>query len=415
MQLLVILVPVIFAFMGFAIDLARLYLIRGELQAAANAAALAGASRLMGNDAALVQAADQAKFSFDAGNGFANKYDFGAITIGQGTGFLASEAPALTFFDTMAAATADEPGGEAAGATAKYARVSITADAPLLFFSFLPIASERKTPIRVAAVAGVSAPLCTACGIEPIALAALDPAEPIDFGFVKNTRYTFGYVCNGTPSPSGVAGAQRIEYLLLNRFNDLAVLYPDEASQAFRIGAQGMLPTAITDSTADPTAYSRRACMTVTTDESVWANAAPLNCSANRVPDPAFAFTCGLSMRFDTTVQPNCANITDVDAMAALYPVDTDITDLEDYATYTGNGRRIITVAIVETLSTGPVQALGFRQFLIQPDAGSITVNAGDPNGRFVASYIGSPMPLRQGRFDGCQLSAGPGKVVLHR
>ena len=72
-------------------------------------------------------------------------------------------------------------------------------------------------------------------------------------------------------------------------------------------------------------------------------------------------------------------------------------------------------MAIVETLSTGPVQALGFRQFLIQPDAGSITVNAGDPNGRFVASYIGSVMPLRQGRFDGCQLSAGPGKVVLHR
>ena len=93
MQLLVILVPVIFAFMGFAIDLARLYLIRGELQAAANAAALAGASHLMGNDAALVQAADQAKFSFDAGNGFANKYDFGAITIGQGLAFWRARRP----------------------------------------------------------------------------------------------------------------------------------------------------------------------------------------------------------------------------------------------------------------------------------------------------------------------------------
>jgi hypothetical protein len=415
MQLLVILVPVVFAFMGFAVDLARLYLIRGELQTAANSAALAAASRLLGIDAALTQAADQAKFSFDAENGFANKYDFGAVTIGEGTGFLNSEEPSLTFFETMAAATGDGEGGEASGATAKYAKVTITADAPLLFFSFLPIASERKTPIQISAVAGVSAPLCTACGIEPIALAALDPADLVDFGFVKNTRYTLGYVCNGTPTPSGVAGAQRVEYMMLNRYNEEATLYPDETSQAFRIGAQGMLPTAATDNSTDPATFPRRACITVTTDEVVWVNAAPLNCNANRVPGPVSAFTCGLSMRFDTAVQANCANIGDVDAIAALYQVDTDITDLEDYAAYAGNGRRIITVAIVETLSTGPVQALGFRQFLIQPDTGSTTVNAGDSNGRFVASYIGSVMPLKQGRFDGCQLAAGPGKVVLHR
>ena len=415
MQLLAILVPVVFGFMGFAIDLARLYLIRGELQAAANSAALAGASRLMGNDVALTEAAAQAQFSFDAENSFANKYDFGAVTIGQGTGFLNSEAPALTFFETMAAATGDGEAGEAAGATAKYAKVTITADAPLLFFSFLPIASERKTPIRVSAVAGVSAPLCTACGIEPIALGALDPADLVDFGFVKNTRYTLGYVCNGTPTPSGVAGAQRVEYIMLNRYNEEAVLYPDESSQAFRIGAQGMLPTATADNPTDPSTFARRACMTVTTDEVSWVNAAPLNCNANRVPGPVSAFLCGLSMRFDTAVQANCVNVADVDAMAALYQVDTDITDLEDYAAYAGNGRRIITVAIVETPSTGPVQALGFRQFLVQPDPGSTTVTASDSNGRFVATYIGSVMPLKQGRFDGCQLAAGPGKVVLHR
>ncbi len=55
------------------------------------------------------------------------------------------------------------------------------------------------------------------------------------------------------------------------------------------------------------------------------------------------------------------------------------------------------------------------RQFLIQPSSGSTTLNAGDSDGRFAATYIGSVMPLKQGRFDGCQLTAGPGKVVLHR
>jgi len=332
MQLLVILVPVIFAFMGLPSDLARPYLLRAELQTAANSAALAGAARLMGTDAALTQAGDQAKLSFDAGNNFANKYDFGAVTIGQGTGFLTSEAPTLTYFDTMAAAIGDGEGGEASGSTAKYAKVTITADAPLVFFAFLPIASERKTPIQVSAVAGVSAPLCTACAIEPIALAALDPADLVDFGFVKNTRYTFGYVCNGTPTPSGIAGAQRVPYLMLNRYNEEATLYPDENSQAFRIGAQGMLPTAIADNPTDPSVFARRACITVTTDEVVWANASPLNCNANRVPGPVNAFTCGLSMRFDTTVQANCANVLDVDSMAALHQVDTDSPDIEDYA-----------------------------------------------------------------------------------
>ncbi len=415
MQVLVLLVPVVFGFMAFAVDLARLYLIRGELQNAANAAALAGATRLIGTDVATTQAGDQAKFSFDADNGFANKYDFGSVTIGQGTGLLNSEEPALTFYETMAAATGNGEGGEASGAAAKYAKVTITADAPLLFFAFLPTASERKTPIQVSAVAGVSAPLCTACGIEPIAVAALDPAELVDFGFVKNTRYTLGYICNGPPTPSGIGGTTRVQYMLLNRYNEELALYPDETSQAFRIGAQGMLPTATTDSSSDPTAFSRRACITVTTDESVWLSASPINCSSSTPPSPVNPFTCGLAMRFDTTVQNACVSVLDVDAMAALYQVDTDVADQEDYAAYAGNGRRVITVPIVETLSTGPIQALGFRQFLIQPSTGSTTLNAGDSDGRFAATYIGSVMPLKQGRFDGCQQAAGPGKVVLHR
>jgi len=44
-----------------------------------------------------------------------------------------------------------------------------------------------------------------------------------------------------------------------------------------------------------------------------------------------------------------------------------------------------------------------------------LTLNPGDNNGRFNALYIGYPMPLKQGRFDGCTLAGGPGKVVLHQ
>ena len=48
LQLLVVLVPVFFGLMGFALDLGRLYLIRGELNQAASSMALTAAGKLIG-------------------------------------------------------------------------------------------------------------------------------------------------------------------------------------------------------------------------------------------------------------------------------------------------------------------------------------------------------------------------------
>ncbi|MBI4889003.1 MAG: hypothetical protein HY821_00170 [Acidobacteria bacterium] len=416
LQLLVILVPVIFGFMGFAVDLARLYLVRMELQTAANAAALAAAAHLMGTDASTAQAEDQIRLSLDTSSGYGNKYDFGSVTIGEGTGFLASEPPVPEFYDTTAAAL-EGGGGTASGATAKHVRVTIRAEAPLLFFGFLPIAQDRKTPIQVNAVAGISAPVCTACGVEPLALQAIDIEDTTDFGYVRGTRYTLGYQCTGTPTPSIIAGTERrIPYVMVNRYNDLATVYPDESSQAYRNGAQGMLPTATPDSTADPTTFNQRSCITINTEEGVWLNAAPLACNANRVPNPVTALLCGMAGKFDAAVPAACAGIVDVDTISTMYLPDTDITDVVDYAQYTGTGRRVITVAVVENVAASPLYALGFRQFLIEPDPNSTTIAPADANGRFAAIYIGYSKPLRQGRFDGgCQVTTGPGKVVLHR
>lgn len=417
LQLLVILVPVIFGFMGFAVDLARLYLVRMELQTAANAAALAAASRLGGTDVSTAQAEEQARLSLQTGSGYGNKYDFGAVTIGEGTGFLASEPPVPEFFDTLASALEPGSSGNASGATARHTKVRIRADAPLLFFGFLPIAQDRKTPIEVSAVAGVSAPLCTACGIEPLALQALSVEDATDYGFVRGTRYTLGYQCTGTPTPSIINGTERrIPYVLLNRYNDRATLFPDESSQAYRIGGQGMLPVSTPDSAADPSLFNTRSCVTINTEEGIWLNAAPLACNANRVPNPVTAFLCGMASKFDPAVPGACAGITDVDTISTLYLPDTDINDVTDYAQYAGNGRRVITVAVVENVAATPLLALAFRQFLIEPNPDSASIAPADSNGRFSAIYIGYPRPLRQGRFDGgCQVTAGPGKVVLHQ
>ena len=105
--------------------------------------------------------------------------------------------------------------------------------------------------------------------------------------------------------------------------------------------------------------------------------------------------------------------------MMTAYSQDTDLTDLDDYTAYTGNARRIITVPIVAALiQAGGMQVLGFRQFIVQPrtDLTLATIDPADSNGRFVATYIGSVMPVRQGVVGGCtQQTAGPGKVVLHQ
>jgi len=392
-QMLVLLVPVIFGLMGFAIDLGRLYLIRGELTQTAESMASAAAARLIGTETALADATIAARLN--AGN-----FNFGAQPIGESGSFLASEIPDPTYFATAASAVGDTA-GDAGGTTAKYVRVSVTAEAPLLFWGLLSLGQQRKTSIAAVGVAGISAPLCTACGIEPFAIAALSTEDTTDFGFSVGTKYTLGFQCNGFPVPATLPGtSQRIPYLLIDRFNDTSTF--DESQQLYRIGASGLLPGS---------------CLTVAGQEIGWVSAQPTGCNTNNVPAAVTSIRCGLWTRFDATPPGACVNVTDVETLATAYEVDTDLTDIDDYTTYTGAGRRVITIPIVDVLSpAGPMTVLGFRQFLVDPNQGDLNISIADTNGRFVVLYIGAPVPIKQGRFDGgCQLTNGPGKVVLHR
>ncbi len=410
LQVMVILVPVVFGLMGFAVDLGRLYMVRGELKAAANAMALAAAQQLIGTDVSLDLATASARLALSSSGGLQNKYDFGGLPIGETTGQLASEAPDPTYYETVTAAFGEGEGGgseASGGTTARHVRVRITAEAPLLFWGFLPQASERKAPIAVAAVAGRSAPLCTACGIEVVAVAAPDASDETDFGFVANTRYTLGYVCNGAPQPGPLQpAAARIPYLVINRFNTDAQIFAGEATQALRIGAQG-LPASTS---------AARACVSVNAAETIWESAVAIGCNQNSVPAVVTGMLCGLATRFESDLQTNCLTIAESETLASIYTPDTDTTDVEDYAAYTGNGRRVLTVAIVDSLANPQAMTvLGFRQFLLEPNLNSTTTSTLDANGRFNALYIGSVVPLKQGRFDGCTIASGPGKVVLHQ
>lgn len=414
-QLLVIMVPVLFGFMGFAIDLGRLYLIRGELNQAANAMALAAAAQLNGTSVATDTASAAATLTLNDmfSNGVqndGNTYNFGHVFLNQGTAFLNSSAPPPTYFQFASDALGANPGsGTADGTTAQYAQAYITADAPLTFFALLAAGQTRKTSIAALAVAGISAPLCTACDIDIMAIAAADSTDLVNFGFTPQTHYTLGYTCTGPAAGALTGDSSLISYLLINRY-DLTTGVP-ELTQLFNDGARGVGPS------TDPT----QACMTINANTDViWATATTEACRAASPNGSVEAMLCGLTTRMDanaaiSTYATACTAAGDLSTLTAPFTPDSDVTAYDDYTEYTGDNRRILTVAVVETLSTSAtMNILGFRQFLLEPTSGLTSNNPTDGDARFSVLYIGNPVPLKQGRFDGgCGVSSGPGKVVL--
>ncbi len=414
-QFLVLMVPVLFGMMGFAIDLGRLYLVRGELNQAASSMALAAAAKLNGTAVSADDATLAARLTIDGGDGKGNKYNFGSLAIGASGGTLVSEAPDPGYYSAAADAIGEDQnaGASTAGATdAKHVRVNITAEAPLTFWGFLSLGQSRKATIAGRASAGMSAPVCTACGIDPFVIAPIDVDDTVDFGFVAGSLYTLGSQCTG--AAPGVLGASvaRVPYLLIDRFDDTSL--QDESQQLYRIGAQGLLPSSTT----------AKACVTIASadGEQIWSvvnggtlSAAPLACG--QVPPAARDVLCGIYTRLDQNVTPPaaCSVVTEVETLAANYTPDRDVTTLDDYTLYTGNTRRVMTFPVVDALNAGAAMTvLGFRQFLIQPNPDDVVTNPADTNGRFIALYIGNKVPLKQGGFGGtCGVTSGPGKVVL--
>ena len=403
LQLAVIIVPVILGFIGFAVDLGNLYSIRGELKTAANAMALASAQRLIGTDQGLIDATTAAQLAINNSAGFGDKYNFGGFVIGQTNGLLTSSASDPSYFATLQDALNATDSGGGGSSNSRHARVSITADAPLVFWRFLSLGVSGKTPVTATAVAGISAPLCTACAIEAFAVPALDPADNVDFGYVVGNIYTLAYNCTGPGAPGPLAGTvQRIDYIILNRLDPNAV-FTDETSQLFRMGAGG-LP-----------GNNTQPCFTINVGETIWPDALPIACNLNRTPAVVPSSLCGMTTRFESTLLGSCTVIPDSDTLSSIYTPDTDVSMVTDYTAYAGNGRRVITIPILDVLNpTGTMTVLGFRQFLVEPTAGVGDVAPNDVGARFGAMYIGSVVPVKQGRFDGCLVSSGPGKVVLH-
>ena len=408
LQMVVVLGPVVLLLMGFALDLGQLYVAKGELKTAANAMAAAAAGQLAGTDASIDNATASAQLTIANGSALSNQYNFGSLPIGQQTGSLVSTAADPTYYSAVADAIGTgNSDNTAAGSLARYAKVMLTGEVPLTFWGLVPIAASLKTTVAAQAVAGMSPPLCVACGIQPFAVAPIDASDSADFGYTVGTQYTLAFLCTGAPSPAALPGtATVVSYVILNRYDLNTAILPSEDDQLFRYAAQGLAGSTTPG----------QSCFTVNNAEILWSSATVQACTQTRVAPSVTDALCGLNTVFDASPPGACAGIANIDTLATIYSPDSDVSLVTDYTQYMGNGRRVITIPVIDTLNpTGSMTVLGFRQFLVEPNQNASDISPNDTFGRFGALYIGSVVPVKQGRFDGCQQTAGPGKVVIHQ
>ncbi|PYR85737.1 MAG: hypothetical protein DMG19_14470, partial [Acidobacteria bacterium] len=158
--------------MVMAVDFGRFYAIQAELQTAADAAALAAATRLAGTMSSADQADLEWNASFDSTSGNDNRFNLRLNQVLFSANLLAETA--ASYFSSLADAignTGGQTGGIDWGSLAypKFARVQISAQAPVLFAPFLNRTPGSLPTITVSAIAGLSAPLCVASGIDDLA------------------------------------------------------------------------------------------------------------------------------------------------------------------------------------------------------------------------------------------------------
>lgn len=415
-MVIILLSSVLVVFLGFAWDLGRLYLIRGELNVAADAMALAAAGQLIGTSAAAGLAQSAVNSAQNSDNGGDNRFNFGGTQIGGQSGQggqtpLTSEVEDLELYGNYNTAVSGDPTATVDPTLARYVRVRVRADAPLTFWRLLPGAEMGITTVMAAATAGVSAPLCSVCGIPPLAVLQLDATDTTNFGFVQGLQYTFYSQCAGAPPPSLAGTVGLAEYTVLNRALENGA---DTDQQVFEMFAGG-IPSPGFPVSSD----SNLGCPTIGVAELRLPSLSVVNCAntvlRGSIPRDAL---CGLNVRLNATPNTGCEAINNVDSLIQSFPTDTDVQSESDYVDYTGNQARILTAAVVDSVPfavTGTMNIVGFRQFLLQPTPGSTEVTPGDPYGRFVAMYIGYPAPVKQGDFGACGVTLGPGKVVLHQ
>jgi len=422
----VLLTVVVLGLLVMAVDFGRLYLIQSELQTAADAAALAAASRLVGTANATLHANDQVTASFDTTTENDNRFNLRTNPIGGG-GVGLTTTTEIEFYGALLDAQSSANGGLAggidwgSGSYPKYVRVHLGAEAPVVFAPFLTGALNALPIVNVSAVAGVSGPVCSAMGIDGVSVVDQSGgSDLLNYGFVPGGFYTLYLTpAQNSPNVGNIPAPQAgtlasVPYEILDHV-PAGVAGLDLDGLLFQMGAGGI-------STAR--GLTPPGAITIDSVEAGYSNLAGNTTAGTTVGRDLL---CGWNTRFGVDPLTNICGTLDNGQFATLAPsfsADTDVgagefaagTGLQDFATeYDGNLRRILTTAVVDAVDS--LTVLNFRQFLLEMAPAGVTegLNPQLANGAFRVQYIGAPVPIRAGTVGGtCRVSAGVGRVVLH-
>lgn len=168
---------------GLAIDISHLYLVRTELQNAADAAALAGASALNSDDGGIVKAADVATQAL-------NNYEFNKNP-------LSVPRTNVTFARNLDGPYVSESSAKADARNIRFVKVAVPATAVNTTFAAPVLGPSRE--VSAEAVAGMSVPLNRFCDYIPVT--AIDSSNGTSEYFVKGQTYTIRRPPGGAVEP----------------------------------------------------------------------------------------------------------------------------------------------------------------------------------------------------------------------
>ncbi len=333
--------PVIVGMLGLTVDVGRLYIVKTELQSYVDAAAIAASYELNGTSQGITNAIAVAQSGSNGGPS-ANRWNFGTQTV---------TTPQVTFAQTFGGSYTSTPGS---GANYLFTQVTASQNVTLYFLPIFPNVSATRTQ-SASAIAGQGVRSSLGDGLSPFSPDAHNPIDP-NFGFVAGTQYTLkwappgqrknGNKCGGDLGFTPGGGASDRGYIDVGQGNGNSALHDAVVNNDFS------LPT--------PLAIGSAISMV----------------TGNKHVGP------GVDERFNQ---------------------DTD-TIASTYSAYSGNGRRIIIVAVNN--DANPALVVGFAAFFLPPNAcgaGNTTPCCGE--------YLGSAVEF--GKQKGSSSTGGLYAVTL--
>jgi hypothetical protein len=287
---------------GLGTDVGRLYVMRGELQVYTDEAAIAAAFELDGTAGGLTRARNAA--AAGPGNGVTpNRWNFGTAAVGGVT----------TGFASTPAGPFDSNPASAAGL--RFVRVSASASVTLYFLPLVPGIGASQAA-AVSSVAGQNPQSSLGDGMAPFSPVAHD-ANGSDFGFTAGLLYTLRWAPGGQRDKPGGSCS-----------GDVGWSPGGSDERGYIDVGQGTGSSAL--------------------------RAAVVN-NSFFLPSP---FRVGSPL----TMYSGQDSVTS--SMQTRFDQDTDVS-APTFATYAGNGRRLLTVAVNDGASSPKVS--GFGLFFLPP------------------------------------------------